>query len=136
MFLRKSMIIVMFSLLLFLLGSCLSDMIALEEVGPKAADTKKPTTGLKPVTAPVLEIVEEGGVQKLIYLRIGTKNSGIRYGLKGLIYNDPTMIAPIGKFQLTEVYADMSTGKVLELNYKIAPNAVVKIEVDPDHLVE
>jgi hypothetical protein len=112
-------------------------MIALDEIGPKAQnDGKKDDKKRPPVTAPVLEIEEVGGVQKFIYLKIGTKNDGIRYGLKGILYNDPTMIAPIGKFQLIEVYYDFAKGKVLELNYKIAPNAIVKIEVDPDNLVE
>jgi len=137
--LKKSAIIIfILSAILILMTSCLSDMIVLTEVGPKGKGGKKDGKEEKkpPVTAQVLEIEEVAGVQKYFYLKLGKKNEGIANGLKGYIYNDISMATKIGKFQLIEVYYDYSKGKILELNYKIAPNAVVSIEVDPENLIE
>lgn len=121
-----------------ILTSCLSNMITLEEIKPPVAvveEEVKDEKTIPPVSGPILEIEEVGGEQKYIYLKLGSKNR-IRRGLKGYIFNDEMMLGKIGKFQLIEVYSDFSKGKILELNYKIKPGAVVQIEIDPKNLIE
>lgn len=139
---KKILFILLSLLLFFLYYSCLSDKIALEEIKPpiieKPKEEKPKEEEVKKIPAvsgPILEIEEVGGEQRFIYLKLGTNNRIYR-GLKGYIYNDPTMSGKIGKFLLVEVYKDYAKGRIMELNFKIQPNAVVQIEIDPKNLIE
>lgn len=124
-------------LVAIILSSCLSGMIALEEIHPQTEpgsteeDEKYP-----PVSGLIVEIEEVGGEQKYIYMKLGNRNKGIKRGVKGYIFNDTAMNEKIGKFQFIEVYRDFSKGRILELNYKIKQNAVVFIETNPERLIK
>ena len=136
MLFKKIFFRILYFLSFIILTSCLSNMITLEEIKPPVVvEEEKEEEAIPPVSGPILEIEEVGGEQKYIYLKLGTKNR-IRKWLKGYIFNDEMMVAKIGKFQLIEVYSDFSKGKILELNYKIKPGAVVQIEIDPKNLIE
>jgi len=115
-------------------------MIALKEIEPviqkDAKSDKEKEDKIQPVSGMIVEIEEVSGEQKYIYIRIGSKNRGIKTGLKGYIFNDPALTEKIGKFQFIEVYREFSKGQIIELNYKVKPNALVLVEIDPGHLIE
>ena len=119
-----------------ILSSCLSGMIALEEVGAQTVAGSEEDEKYPQVSGLIVEIEEVGGEQKYIYMKLGTRNRGIKRGLKGYIFNDSAMNEKIGKFQFVEVYRDFSKGRILELNYKIKQNAVVLIETNPERLIK
>jgi len=115
-------------------------MMVLKDIEPVIPmDSKSPgdkEDKIQPVSGMIVEIEEVSGEQKYIYIKLGTKNRGIKTGIKGYIFNDPALTEKIGKFQFIEVYREFSKGQIIELNYKVKSNAVVLVEVDPGHLIE
>jgi hypothetical protein len=89
-----------------------------------------------PAIGMIKEIEIQGGVQKYIYVGLGTKTKGIKVGLKAWIFNDPQMKEKVGKAEIVEIYSDISKLKILEINYKIDAKGVVAVEVDPRNYIE
>jgi hypothetical protein len=131
------LVITMIITLSFLNISCLSNkQLVLKEVSPEGGDGSGEGEEKPAISGMIVEIEEVYGEQKYIYMKLGSKNKGIKRGLKGYIFNDTAMTEKIGKFEFIEVYWDYSKGRILELNNKIKPNAIVSIEVDPKKLIK
>ena len=81
----------------------------------------------KIVSGRIMEITEDKGVQKYIYIKF-TGVSKVPMNQEGDIYADPSMAQKIGRFKIIEVFPDMVRAVVVDLTFKIGKTATASYE--------
>lgn len=139
---NKVIVLFFMAVLLFTTNNCLSKKLVLTEVKTQgivdeqgSAGEQPVDEGPQPVNGRIKEIEVINGEQKYIYVELGY-NDKIKSGLKGYIFNDVAMKEKVGKFVFVEVYPNISKGEIIELYYKIMPNAIVYVELDPKKAIK
>lgn len=82
------------------------------------------------VTSGIAEIEVVSGVQRFLYLRIGSEQKGISPEAEGIIYSDASKSEEIGRCSLVEIYSGFSKAQITDLSFKISIDAVVSFQVE------
>ncbi len=132
---RKAGILAAFLLLVLSGFSCVTnDAFVLVEMVPEKIERRPviPADKKKVVQGRILEIIEDKGVQKVIFVRFtGSKPPVARQ--EGDIWADQSMSQKIGQFRVLEVYQDSVRAQVLDLTFKInAKTSAVSYETLAD----
>jgi hypothetical protein len=112
------------------------DVLVLDQAKPNppkkieiAAPVDKPK---KQVTGKIIEITEVKGEQKFVFIKLGSSVKGVKSGVEGDIYLDPSQTQKIGQFKIIEVFDDVSRAEVNNLSYKIGKDAIIAFDVFAD----
>ena len=107
------------------------------EPTPEPEPEPEPDPPIPPVTGTIVEIGSTGGRQTTIYIRGLSSMDNLVSGLKGYIYTDRSLSKSIGKFELSNLYANgAARGSILNTETTIVEGSVVLIEIDPRYLIK
>lgn len=128
--------------LLFVLSSCVSPPVEappsppepefiLAEILPNPPKVEAPPpipiAQKKIVQGRILEITEDKGVQKFIFIKfVGVTK--VPLNQEGDIFSDQSLAQKIGKFKVIEVFPDVVRAAVTDLTFKIGKTAAASYE--------